>query len=160
MPAGSLEQLQATRYATSEQFKSHHDDDVDAGSTGHQRRLKTIFSFLQASGDLPTAKCGGATRFDKLRQKDGKPLRVYPRAGSAVMWSNWDDAGERDLRTHHGGEKVTCPDVEKIGLNAWFHGEKPRQTPGKSRTLGLKTKHATRRKQGAPRRAVRSRSRK
>ena len=134
MPAGSLEQLQATRYATAQQYKSHHDDDFDAGSTGHQRRLKTIFAYLQADGNLPTGDCGGATRFDRLRQQNGKPLRVYPTVGRARMWNNWADDGERDLRTHHRGEKVTCPDAEKIGLNAWFHGEKKRRAPRPSRT--------------------------
>ena len=96
MPAGSLEQLQATRYATAQQYKSHHDDDFDAGSTGHQRRLKTIFAYLQADGNLPTGDCGGATRFDRLHQQNGKPLRVYPTAGRALMWNNWADDGERD----------------------------------------------------------------
>ena len=50
------------------------------------------------------------------------------------MWNNWADDGERDLRTHHRGEKVTCPDAEKIGLNAWFHGEKKWRAPRPSRT--------------------------
>ena len=99
MPADSLEQLQATRYGTDEQYRRHHDDDAAGGSKGHQRRLKTIFAYLHASGDLPTGKFGCATHFDELHQRDGEPLRVYPRAGSAVMWSNWNDAGERDLRT-------------------------------------------------------------
>ena len=49
------------------------------------------------------------------------------------MWNNWADDGERDLRTHHRGEKITCPDAEKIGLNAWFHGEEKRRAPWKSR---------------------------
>ena len=31
--------------------------------------------------------------------------------------------GRRDARTEHSGEEVTCPDVAKVGLNAWFHGE-------------------------------------
>lgn len=143
MPVESLEPLQATRYGYRQQYKSHHDDDVDAGSTGHQRRLKTIFAYLQADGNLPTGNCGGSTRFDRLRQQDGKALRVYPAAGRALMWNNWDDAGKRDLRTHHRGEKVTCPGVEKIGLNAWFHAEKvpqlgpsPRAGPRGTRVTG------------------------
>ena len=160
MPEGSLEPLQATHYSYGQQYESHHDDDAATGSRGHQRRLRTLFAYLGADGDLPTGKCGGGTRFDRLEQASGVPLRVYPAVGRALLWSNWDDTGRRDLRTHHGGEKVTCPGVEKIGLNAWFHGEKPRQTPGQSRALGLKTKHTARRQRGAPHRAVRSRSRK
>ena len=53
MPADSLEQLQATRYGTDEQYRRHHDDDAAGGSKGHQRRLKTIFAYLHASGICP-----------------------------------------------------------------------------------------------------------
>ena len=115
MPWGGLEPLQATRYTIGQQYQSHHD--APTGSRGRQRRLKTIFAYLQADGGLPAGKCGGATRFDRLRQQDGTPLRVYPAVGRAVMWNNYDD-GKRDPRTHHGGEMVTCPGVEKIRLNA------------------------------------------
>ena len=123
MPASSLEPLQATRYARGQRYKTHHDDPSDAGGRGHKRRLKTIFAYLQADGELPAERCGGATCFRKLRGSDGKSLRVYPRAGSAVMWTNYDDMGRRDTRTEHSGEEVTCPGVAKVGLNAWFHGE-------------------------------------
>ena len=123
MPASSLEPLQATRYARGQRYKTHHDDPSDAGGRGHKRRLKTIFAYLQADGELPAERCGGATCFRKLRGSDGKSLRVYPRAGSAVMWTNYDDMGRRDTRTEHSGEEVTCPDVVKVGLNAWLHGE-------------------------------------
>ena len=104
MAVAGLESLQATRYGTGEQFRGHHDDDAAAGSKGHQRRLKTIFAYLQADGGLPAGACGGATRFDRLRQEDGQPLRVYPKVGRALLWNNcnWED-GERDLRTMHGG---------------------------------------------------------
>ena len=157
MPWGGLEPLQATRYATGQQYQSHHDAPTE--SRGRQRRLKTIFAYLQADGGLAAGNCGGATRFDGLRQQDGKPRRAYPAVGRAVMWNNYDD-GRRDPRTHHGGEMVTCPGVEKIGLNAWFHGAKPRQAAGKSRTPVWATKHTARKKRGSPRRAMRSRSRK
>ena len=126
MPASSLEPLQATRYARGQRYKTHHDDPSDAGGRGHKRRLKTIFAYLQADGDLPAGRCGGATCFHRLRGSDGKSLRAYPRAGSAVMWANYDDMGRRDARTEHSGEEVTCPDVAKVGLNAWFHGEERR----------------------------------
>ena len=141
MPWGGLEPLQATRYTIGQQYQSHHD--APTGSRGRQRRLKTIFAYLQADGGLPAGKCGGATRFDRLRQQDGQPLRVYPKVGRALMWNNWGDDCRRDLRTYHRGEKVTCPGVEKLALNAWFHGEKKRRAPRRSRTPG---KHAARRK--------------
>ena len=123
MPATSLEPLQATSYARGERYKTHHDVPRDGGGRGYKRRLKTIFAYLQADGELPAGRCGGATCFHRLRGSDGKSLRVYPRAGSAVMWTNYDDMGRRDTRTEHSGEEVTCPDVVKVGLNAWLHGE-------------------------------------
>eukprot|EP00959_Pyramimonas_sp_CCMP1952_P101599 2125672-Pyramimonas_sp.AAC.1 len=49
------------------------------------------------------------------------------------MWRNWNDAGERDLRTIHGVTKVTCPNTEKIALDAWFRAEKLPRAPRKSR---------------------------
>ena len=58
---------------------------------------------------------------------------MYPRVGSAVMWNNYDDIGRRDTRTEHSGEEVTCLDVAKVGLNAWFHGEE-RHTARRSPT--------------------------
>jgi len=137
MPATSLEPLQATSYARGQRYRKHHDVPSDGGGRGHKRRLKTIFAYLQADGELPAGRCGGATCFDSLRGSDGKGLRVYPRAGSAVMWNNYDDIGRRDARTEHSGEEVTCPDA-KVGLNAWFHGEERRAarrspTPGHAR---------------------------
>ena len=85
LPATSLEPLQATSYARGQRYKNHHDVSSDGGGRGHRRRLKTIFAHLQADGELPAGRCGSATCFDSLRGSDGKGLRVYPRAGSAVM---------------------------------------------------------------------------
>ena len=48
MPWGGLEPLQATRYTTGQQYQSHHDAPTE--SRGRQRRLKTIFAYLQADG--------------------------------------------------------------------------------------------------------------
>ena len=122
MPATSLQTLQATSYSRGQRYKSHHDDDGE-GNTNCQRRLKTVFAYLQATGGLPAGECGGATAFYRLRGEDGRrPLRVYPQQGRALMWNNFGESGARDLRTLHGGEPVTC-DAQKIGLNAWFAAE-------------------------------------
>ncbi len=145
MPVEGLERLQATSYSTGEYFEGHHDDDAATCSKGHRRRLKTIFAYLQADEGLPSGACGGATRFDRLRQQDGQPLRVYPAVGRALMWNNWNDAGQRDLRTHHRGEKVTCPGVEKIGLNAWFHAEKLPPQKGTRASGRVRSKRGSRR---------------
>ena len=118
LPATSLEPLRATSYVRGERYKTHHDVPRDGGGRGYKRRLKTIFAYLQADGELPAGRCGGATCFHRLRGSDGKSLRVYPRAGSAVMWTNYDDMGRRDTRTEHSGEEVTCPSVAKVGLSA------------------------------------------
>ena len=62
--------------------------------------------------------CGGATVFHRLR-RNGRPLRIFPRLGNALMWSNFDADGNLDQRTRHAGEPVLC-DNQKIGVNAWF----------------------------------------
>ena len=150
MPVAGLESLQATRYMNGQQFKSHHDDDAATGSRGRQRRLKTLFTYLQADWDLPTGACGGTTLFDRLRQEDGQPLRVYPKVGRALMWNNWGDDCRRDLRTYHRGEKVTCPGVEKLALNAWFHAEElpPRRPSPRAGPRGTRATGRTRSKRG------------
>jgi len=42
-------------------------------------------------------------------QRGGKPLRVYPCAGSAVMWNDWNDTGGV-LRRCGTTEPIQCPD--------------------------------------------------
>ena len=112
MPSDKIE-VQVTRYRQGQQYKPHHDD-LDLGP----KRLKTLFAYLDEKG-LATGKCGGATCFPKLRAK-GRPLRVFPKRGSALMWTNFKSNGQHDPDALHAGEPLTCKNARKTGLNAWF----------------------------------------
>ena len=114
LPASNLEPLQLTDYKHKQRYKAHFDD----RGLG-PKRLKTIFAYLNGDDDLASGMCGGATAFYRLKGKDGRPLRVYPRKGSAVMWSNFTKGRHND-RTLHAGEPVTCEGCRKTGMNAWF----------------------------------------
>jgi hypothetical protein len=47
-------------------------------------------------------------------------LKVYPKKGNAIMWSNRTLNGKLNEDTLHSGEKLTCQGSHKVGLNAWF----------------------------------------
>ena len=118
-PVEALEPLQVTAYTHGQRYKPHYDDDAGLGP---ERRLKTIFTYLEADDDLAAGRCGGETSFKRLLGRDGRPLKIYPRRGRALVWSNYTPDGRRDNRTLHAGEAVTCPGARKVGLNAWFLG--------------------------------------
>jgi len=131
MPLAHLEQLQVTDYAHEQRYMAHLDD---PGFDGEPRRLKTVFVYLQDDG-LADGRCGGATAFYRLRRKDGQPLRVFPRKGNALLWSNIKPDGRRDGRMLHAGEPVTCKESHKTGLNAWFlDSPRPRKRSARPRS--------------------------
>ena len=112
MPSDKME-LQLTRYRHGQQYKAHHDD-PGVGP----KRLKTLFAYLDERS-LASGKCGGATWFPKLRSK-GRPLRVFPKKGDALMWTNFKPNGRHDPGALHAGEALTCKNTRKTGLNVWF----------------------------------------
>ena len=122
-PVENLEPLQVTAYEHKQKYDAHYDaSDDDRDHTAS--RTITVFSYLNTVDEA----CGGATAFPLLKDGKGKeqnkPFRVYPQKGNAVMWSNKTKEGQRDKRTLHAGEPVTCSNAEKYGLNAWFQ-DKP-----------------------------------
>ncbi len=131
-PVKNLEPLQVTKYTVGQMYKAHLD--------GHERnmRVKTVFIYLQDK-ELAEGKCGGATTFYRLKNKDGRSLRVYPRKGDALIWDSSNDL------TLHAGEAVTCPGATKIGLNAWF-GKHTDEDPPRRRPPRPKKEAAPRRK--------------
>jgi prolyl 4-hydroxylase len=148
-----IEPLQLVRYMPGQFFGLHHDmgdlleDDGDDIVTLPRknivvkRRLVTIFCYLNTLQEDQ----GGATYFPKCGH-----LRVIPKRGRAVLWSNVTAEGQPDARTIHAGEpvvvintntgatasddnKVTAgndkntekakkcePTVVKYGLNIWI----------------------------------------
>jgi hypothetical protein len=119
-----LEGLQLVRYKPGEFFGVHHDlgdlleDDqvlLPRKQFAVKRRLVTLFVYLN---DLKPNN-GGATHFPKCGD-----LRVTPKKGNAVLWSNVTADGSPDPATIHAGEAVQSTskdgnDIEKYGLNIW-----------------------------------------
>jgi prolyl 4-hydroxylase len=137
MPRSSAE-LQVTAYEPRQDYKAHTDDPERPPA---RKRLRTIFAYL--SDGLADGSCGGATLFTKLRGG----LRVFPRKGEGLMWSNYTPDGKLDARTEHAGEPVTCKGLTKWGLNVWFA---PRRAPSPRR--GTLARRHKRERRGPPRR--------
>ena len=116
-PISHLEPLQMTEYKKTQHYRPHHDY-FPTAEPGKQRTT-TVFTYLK-SDNMEDGQCGGATMFAELQDASGTPLRVYPKKGDAVMWSNRTLSGDVNVKTLHGGEPVTCDTGHKIGLNAWF----------------------------------------
>ena len=118
-PVSHLEPLQLTEYRSSQQYRPHHDYFPNVENGEGRQRTTTVFAYLKSEG-MEDGSCGGATAFSWLNGEGGEPLRVYPKQGDAVMWSNRTLTGEVNPKTLHGGEPVTCDHGHKVGLNAWF----------------------------------------
>ena len=111
-----MEPMQVTDYTHKQQYSAHHDY---FNRPNEPERTTTLFAYLHEE-KCSTGLCGGSTTFHNLTQANGEPLRVYPKVGNAVMWSNRTSDGGLNAETLHSGEKLTCDGARKIGLNAWF----------------------------------------
>jgi hypothetical protein len=110
----AFEGLQLVRYFPGQFFGIHHDlgdYDEDSGQVAmprkscvSPRRLVTLFLYLNPSD--------GATYFPEAGD-----LRVQPKPGRAVLFSNVLQSGEPDTRTIHAGE---APTSVKYGANIWL----------------------------------------
>lgn len=121
-----LEGLQLVRYLPGQFFGVHHDlgdlldnDEVllPSKNIAVKRRLVTLFVYLN---DLDPED-GGCTLFPKCAD-----LRVTPKRGRAVLWSNITSSGEPDPATIHAGEPVAVTadkHIAKYGLNIWITEE-------------------------------------
>ena len=119
-PVTHMEPMQVTDYKHKQEYKAHHDY---FGNKNDPDRTMTVFAYLQSEG-CDEGKCGGATAFYNLKDERGQALRVFPRPGNAVMWSNRTHTGDVNPMTLHSGEKLTCARARKVGLNAWFRDAK------------------------------------
>lgn len=111
----TVEPLQLVRYLPGQFFGEHHDmGDLQQDGTValppkslfSKRRLVTLFCYLNK------VEKGGATGFRYCE------LKVPPKPGRAVMFSNVLPDGMPDSRTVHSGEPVL--DGVKYGLNIWI----------------------------------------
>jgi len=95
-----LEPLNMVRYAPGQFFKKHHDG---------RFRPKTIFIYLN---DLPDQD-GGETEFIELG------IKVVPRRGCALVWSNVLGPQQDDKRLVHQG--LPPKTAMKYGVNCFFN---------------------------------------
>eukprot|EP00928_Gymnodinium_smaydae_P100391 TRINITY_DN9835_c0_g1_i3.p1 TRINITY_DN9835_c0_g1~~TRINITY_DN9835_c0_g1_i3.p1 ORF type:complete len:218 (+),score=37.41 TRINITY_DN9835_c0_g1_i3:51-704(+) len=100
MSVDVLEPLVLVRYKPGQFFKTHHDG---------RFRPKTVFIYLN---DLEPDDAG-ETFFPRLG------IKVAPRKGCAVMWSNVLGPGEEDLRLLHLG--LPPKSGTKYGVNCFFN---------------------------------------
>ncbi|CAK0815745.1 unnamed protein product, partial [Prorocentrum cordatum] len=98
LPLEHLERLAMVRYEPGQRFAVHHDGGY---------RPKTVFIWKSTKG------AGGETHFPVLG------LRVVPRRGCAVVWSNRGPGGGDDPRLVHQGLPPTAG--VKYGVNCFFN---------------------------------------
>lgn len=107
LPVSHLESLVVVKYMPGQFFRSHHDGSF---------RPYTVFVYLNDVAE------GGETRFEQLQ------LRVRPRKGTAVVWSNIkiSDSGKcvSDDRMVH--EALPPVDCVKYGINCFFNEDNVR----------------------------------
>jgi hypothetical protein len=115
--ATQVEPLQVVRYLPTQSYGVHHDlGDIDDNGgvilpgthNGYKRRLVTLFIYLN---DV-AVDAGGFTHFPYCN------LRIKPKRGMAVVWSNINEEKKPDPRTIHEGEPIISG--IKYGLNAWI----------------------------------------
>jgi prolyl 4-hydroxylase len=108
----NIEPLQLVRYKAGDFFGLHHDAGTYNEITGEviedpPKRLLTLFVYLN---DLPIGE--GETVFPKLN------IKVQPRRGRAVFWSNVLEDGTLDPLVVHRADRVS-KGLEKYGINIW-----------------------------------------
>jgi len=109
LTADYIEPLQLVKYAAGEHFGPHHDYHQSSQSSvqGEQRAF-TVLIFGSTLG----ADGGGETHFPHLN------VRVFPRAGDALAWSNVDADGRPNPRSLHEGRPPNQD--RKIAVNCWI----------------------------------------
>lgn len=131
LPVANVEPLQLTRYGANQQYGTHYDwFDPDApgfaATTDHgyrdaqgapvpNQRAVTLFVYLTEPSETHI-ECAGGTAFPSCS------FEVVPKAGSAVLFHNYDELGNEDRKADHGGLPNRCADGSyvKMGLNIWI----------------------------------------
>ena len=108
----TVEPLQLVRYTSPDSFYNVHHDHGGFYGKETEHRPWTVLVFLN---DVTS---GGYTWFPKL------DLKVAPRAGDAIAWSNVDEEGKADPDMVHAGQPPGEAGIEKYAANIWF-GDAP-----------------------------------
>ena len=121
-----FEEPQTVQYKRSEKFTWHLDAFAPGSnnmSNGAQRTA-TLLVYLSSL----TSECGGATTFRDLGGKEGFPLKMQPKKGSALVF--FPSAGgipntPFDIRTLHAGEVVSSSAIADKWIAQLWLREKP-----------------------------------
>ena len=131
-----IEELQAVKYAVSEEFRPHFDWWAEADNP----RISTFFAYLACHSGNHTAPgpCrGGGTQFpnyikpvpsewcdvvDCDEDKGPQGVAFNPILGNAIYWSNVHPNGSYHEGTLHAGMPVK--EGVKVGLNIWVHRDR------------------------------------
>eukprot|EP00928_Gymnodinium_smaydae_P080078 TRINITY_DN6386_c2_g1_i7.p2 TRINITY_DN6386_c2_g1~~TRINITY_DN6386_c2_g1_i7.p2 ORF type:complete len:236 (+),score=61.54 TRINITY_DN6386_c2_g1_i7:577-1284(+) len=110
---------QLVRYRPGQFYVTHQDTSEDYARAAHGHRIYTLFAYLS---DVPEG-AGGETHFPKLG------LKVRPKQGAAVLWTNVDPSDPRkfDPRSFHESLPVKEPESgeevpTKLAANLWLYG--------------------------------------
>ena len=116
-----IEPLQLVRYDSTERFGPHHDyheldhdGRIGGSSVQGEQRIFTVLIFGSTLG--PEEQ--GETHFPEL------DLKVSPRIGDALVWSNVDGEGAPNPRSLHEGRPPSEGAPRKFAINCWV-ADKP-----------------------------------
>jgi len=115
VPVQNHEYVQLLRYDEGQYYQVHHDHISDQKNQACGGRLMTLLVYLS------DVEAGGETHFPRLKDKAGKSLRVFPKKGAGLLWSNVknDQLLVQDDLTHHEAVEVTRG--QKFAANVWLH---------------------------------------
>lgn len=107
VPPENAEQVYVSRYTGGEFYHEHYDF-ADGFLTDH--RLCTMLVYLN---DLAPEQ-GGATYFRDLN------IAVQPKVGRALIWTNMNQGGARQLETHPAALSPSAEGTENWVIQLWF----------------------------------------
>jgi len=159
------ESMQVVRYERGEFYKTHHDSSVRVRGN-HSWGLRVLTAFLY----LSNVSRGGETHFPHLRlapggrraaravpglKGTGRTLRVRPRQGTLVLWSNVLDSNPNQENKYARHEAcAVLGDGVKYGANIWLTQYPTRRLGGAlAKAAGQRAKAAGQRAETAGQRA-------
>lgn len=115
VPVENFESFQVLRYLPGQYYRAHHDMSPSDNKLACGPRIYTFFLYLS------DVDAGGETEFPTIKDRDGKPLRIAPKKGTALLWPSVLSAEptKQDGRTRHAA--LAVEQGIKFAANAWIH---------------------------------------